>query len=193
MANTSATGGYLTPTTPPPDDDIDLDVIFQGAVAGITGLAGDMVRPRWQPTEPKIPVNGTNWCGVGVMVTNPDDFPYLEHFASGKDTLKRHEEIEVMASFYGTNSARYAKILRDGLFIAQNIEQLKKKNINFVDAGDVRQFHELINNKWQKRNDITLKFRRQIVRDYDILNIEAANIHLIDDTGHVDETIQVTP
>lgn len=192
MANTSATGGYLTPTTPAPDDDIDLDVIFQGAVAGITGLQGQYVRPRWQPTEPKIPPNGTDWCGVGVMVSYQDDFPYLQHDPIGKDTLKRHEEIEVMASFYGTNSAQYAKILRDGLFIPQNIEALKKKNINFVDAGDVRQFHELINNKWQKRNDITLRFRRQIVRDYEILNIEAANIHLIDDTGHVDEIIHVT-
>lgn len=192
MPNTSATGGYLTPTTAPPDDDLDLDVIFQGAVSGITGLQGSMVRPRWQPTEPKIPPIGTNWCGVGVTVTSPDDFPSVEHQAAGQDILKRHEEIEVMASFYGVNSARNAKILRDGLFILQNIEQLKKKNIEFIDAGDIRAFPELINEKWQKRNDITLRFRRQIVRDYAILNIDAANIHLIDDTGRVDETIEVT-
>ena len=47
---TSATGGYLV-ATPPVSGGLDLDVIWQGFVAGVTGLDGAMVRPAWQPVS----------------------------------------------------------------------------------------------------------------------------------------------
>ena len=51
MSNTSATGGYLAGQLAPLADD-ELDDAIQAAVASISGLPGDLVRPRWQPAGP---------------------------------------------------------------------------------------------------------------------------------------------
>ncbi|MFT2520511.1 hypothetical protein ACMWQB_30330, partial [Escherichia coli] len=64
--NTSATGGYLVPAVAsPPLDDDDLDNLLHDMIAGISGLPRAMVRPRWQPTVPKQPEPGVNWCAFG--------------------------------------------------------------------------------------------------------------------------------
>ena len=56
MTNTSATGGFLSPlSTPAPLEDQALADFFQQYVAGITGIAGNLVRPRWQAEPPNIP------------------------------------------------------------------------------------------------------------------------------------------
>lgn len=177
MANDSSTGGYLQPavTSPPLEDDA-LTAIFQQMIVGITGLPGNMVRPRWQPTVPKQPEPNVNWCALGIAVQNSDDGPAIIHNPSGNgsDTYIRHQEINVLASFYGPSGKQYAQMLEDGLGIPQNLEQLKANDVSSVDEGEIRAVPELVNEQWIRRYDLQLNFRRKITRTYAVLNILTA-------------------
>lgn len=195
MANTSSTGGVLLPAdTPAPAQDAELDGILQKLVTSITGLPGNLVRPRWQPVAPKQPEPSVDWCAIGVTSQSGDGAPAIKHNpgGGGSSTLTTHEEIEVLASFYGPTSQRYAGMLRDGLGLPQNIEQLTVHAIAFVEAGRIVNAPALINQQWVRRRDLAVRLRRKVTRVYPIRNIELADIHLFDDT-HIDELIQVPP
>lgn len=169
----SSTGGYLSPAvaSPPLEDDA-LTAIFQQMIVGITGLPGNMVRPRWQPNPPKQPEPTVNWCALGIAVQTLDDGPAIVHngAGNGSDTYIRHEQIDVLASFYGPNGMQNAQLLSDGLAIPQNLEQLKAQDMNSVDTGQIRTAPDLINEQWVRRYDIELTFRRKITRSYNVLN-----------------------
>lgn len=177
MANDSSTGGYLSPAvaTPPLEDDA-LTAIFQQMIVGITALPGNMVRPRWQPNPPKQPEPAINWCALGVAVQTPDDGPAIVHngTGNGSDTYIRHQEIAVLASFYGPNGKQNAQLLVDGLGIPQNLEQLKAQDMSSVDEGEIRTAPDLVNEQWVRRYDVNLTFRRKITRSYSVLNILTA-------------------
>jgi len=184
MGNTSATGGYLGPAVvSPPLEDSDLDAVFQGLVAGITGLDGSLVRPRWQPTSPKQPEPSINWCAIGVTVINPDAGAYIEHSPTGdgSDNMQRHEDIDLACTFYGPLGATFAAMLRDGLSIPQNLDFLRLQGMGYIECGLARAFPELFNQQWIKRFDITARFRRQVKRTYGVLNILSADPILISD------------
>jgi hypothetical protein len=177
MANDSSTGGYLSPAVAsPPHEDDALTAIFQQMIVGITGLPGSMVRPRWQPTVPKQPEPTVNWCALGITVQALDDGPTIIHngAGNGSDTYIRHEQIDVLASFYGPNAMQYAQQLADGLAIPQNLEQLKAQDMNSVDTGEIRAAPDLVNEQWIRRYDMQLTFRRKITRSYAVLNILSA-------------------
>ena len=177
MANSSATGGYLTPATlSPPLADLDLDAEFQKLVVGVTGLAGQYVRPRWQPVAPKQPEPTVNWCAISVTRITPDAGPVFLHdpTGNGSDHLIRHEDISVLATFYGPQSQRYALALRDGCMLPQNNEGLNLVGISFVNSDTILPVPELVNQQWIRRYDIRLNFRRVVNRDYAILNILSA-------------------
>lgn len=195
MANTSATGGYLAPSNPSPPEDDSLDDIFQAAIVGTTGMDGAYVRPRWQPNTPKQPDPSVDWCAFGVNRRAVQDFPSIQHFGTGqgRDELSRHEDIELLATFYGPNAQKFAMLLRDGLYVPQNIEILKSQGVSFVDCGDLTTIPEIFNLNWIKRFDLKATFRRKVTRVYPVLNIAAADVHLFDDSGRVDETIAVPP
>lgn len=169
----SSTGGYLSPAvaSPPLEDDA-LTAIFQQMIVGITGLPGNMVRPRWQPNPPKQPEPTVNWCALGIAVQTLDDGPAIVHngAGNGSDTYIRHEQIDVLASFYGPSGMQNAQLLSDGLAIPQNLEQLKAQDMNSVDTGQIRTAPDLINEQWVRRYDIELTFRRKITRTYAALN-----------------------
>ncbi len=182
--NTSATGGYLAPVAAsPPLEDGDLDAQFQQAVVGITGLPGALVRPRWQATNPKQPEPSTNWCSIGVMDITPDAGPYIQHKGAGQgqDDFTRHEQIELVATFYGPQAQRYAAMLRDGFGMPQNIESLNAVGISFVECQAFRPVPELVNQQWIRRYDMALTFRRQVRRVYGVLNVLSADPVLISD------------
>lgn len=174
----SSTGGYLSPAvaSPPLEDDA-LTAIFQQMIVGITGLPGNMVRPRWQPNPPKQPEPTVNWCALGIAVQTLDDGPAIVHngAGNGSDTYIRHEQIDVLASFYGPNGMQNAQLLSDGLAIPQNLEQLKAQDMNSVDTGQIRTAPDLINEQWVRRYDIELTFRRKITRSYAVLNVLSAS------------------
>jgi len=194
MPNTSASGGYLTPSSSVVDDD-DLIDIFTEAVAGITALPGQMVRPKWQPKEPKRPDSSVNWCAVGITTTQSDAGPVIQHVPTGgdenlgQDLYTRHQNIEVLATFYGPGAKGNAQLLSDGLSIPQNIETLQLNSISFVSAGTIIAVPESINMQWLKRYDLLLYFRRRIDRAYDIQNVKSANVQLDTSEGYSAEII----
>lgn len=184
MANTSATGGYLAPTAPVPPDDEDLDNLLQELVAGVTGLPGEMVRPRRQPTVPKQPEPTENWCAMGVSVQTNDSGPAIRHdpAGDGSDTYTRHQQIDLMCSFYGPSAKGYAQRLADSISIPQNGEQLALNGMKFVSASDIQPAPALINQQWNRRYDLTLVLRRKITRTYPVLNLLSAEVQSTTDS-----------
>jgi hypothetical protein len=131
----SSTGGYLAPTSGPIEDDALLDLI-QGAIVGITGITGQLVRPRWQLEPPDAPDVGTNWCAFGIVDRDQDTFGVEQwNPEAGNETVIRHETINILASFYGPGCDGLAMQLRDGLILAQNREALGGQGLEFISCG----------------------------------------------------------
>lgn len=176
MANDSSTGGYLAPSSPAPDEDNALEDIIQSMVAGISGIAGTLVRPRWQQNPPKQPSDGTNWCAIGITRTYGETYAAIVHSGtgSGEDTLQRHYSIDALASFYGPSGQLYAGVFRDGLLIPQNREAMGAHGLAFVEAREVIAAPELTNTRWIRRFDVPFTLRRQVNRTYPVLNLLSA-------------------
>lgn len=178
MANDSTATGYLVPTAQsPPLEDAALDAVFQQMIVGLTGLPGNMVRPRWQPTVPKQPEPNVNWCAIGVTNSEADPNPAMIHnpAGDGSDTLQRNEILTVLASFYGPNASANAAQARDGIFVSQNNAMLGTYSMGLVSAGPKRPAPELVNQQWIRRYDFEIKVRREIIRTYNVLNILSAD------------------
>ncbi len=194
MANDSSTGGILLPAPPPPLDDATLDAVFQGLVTSITGLAGNLVVPRWQPIVPKQPAASVNWCAIGVMSATVDDSPSLTYDPINNCVIYlRSESIEVDATFYGPNSKQYAAQFRDGLAVNQNMDGLLAYSMRFTRVGTIRSAPEFDNQTWVKRQDIEATFARRVSRTYPILSYLSADVQLIDDSGAINVTFIVPP
>lgn len=181
MPNTSATGGYLTPLLAAPAYDLPLDVQVQGMVSGITGLAGPLVRPRWQPRPPAQPPRDTNWCAVGISEIGAAYGHHQRHVSTGDgyDESEAYEDLELLASFYGPGSSGLATLLRDGLWIAQNREAMQAVGLRLSDVGrSITLLGELVNQEYVRRADVTVSLRRVVTRRYPILNLLQAQIAL---------------
>ncbi|MBB3004363.1 hypothetical protein FHX57_006745 [Paraburkholderia tropica] len=185
--------GYLQPVGSAPIEDSALDSIFQQMIVGITGLPGNMVRPRWQPTVPKQPEPSTNWCAIGVTGIEHDANSYEHHdpTGSGTDTLIRHEIITVLASFYGPNALSNAAQARDGMYVQQNNATLDQYEMGMVEVGSIVTAPELVNQQWIRRFDLSLRIRRRVVRTYQILTVLSAQATLKAETETTTLTEQI--
>lgn len=175
--NNSATGGYLSPLDiPEPEEDTALEDVLQRWLVGITRLAGERIRPRWQPNPPRQPEPEVNWCALGVTDTKTEFSPAIIHDGrgDGEDTMKQHEELIVLCSFYGPGAGRLAALFRDGARLPQNNEMLRQANMALVECGDIKAAPDLLNQQWVRRYDITATVRRQVIRTYQILNLLSA-------------------
>jgi len=185
----SATGGYLAPTTAPVDDDV-LALFMQTVIVGITGLAGNLVRREWQVEAPVQPAITVNWCAFGITTTDVDDYPYMrQNYTAGEPPVENadlitHESFDMACIFYGPQAQGYAKRLRDGLTVAQNREAMAAVGIAYTGPQQLIHTPELINDRWWNRCDITLTFNREISRRYDILSFLEAYGSI--DTGTID-------
>jgi len=179
MANDSSTGGFISPagSSAPLQDDALADFL-QELVVGITGLPADLVRPRWQSTVPKQPEATVDWCAIGVTSIEGDDYPAEVHDGTddGSSRFEKHETLNLLASFYGPHAQGNAGMLRDGLYIAQNREAMAAQNMNLTDAAGITAAPDLINQRWVRRYDLPIRFRRKVERVYPILNILSASI-----------------
>jgi len=160
----------------PPLEDSDLDSIFQVLIVGLTGLPGNMVRPRWQPSPPKQPEATANWCALGVTVIDIDSNPAVVHnpAGNGSDTQYQHEKIEILCSFYGPLGQRYAAMFRDGLKVSQTAEYFRSNLMGIVGMDRIISAPELFNQTWFRRYDMKFSVNRQVVRTYAVLNIVSA-------------------
>lgn len=187
MPNTSATGGYLAPSSAAPSEDIAFERFMQAVIVGVTGLVAANVRPRWAETPLAIPERGIDWSAFGVTGTEADDYPVVLHQSAGNgtDEMQRHETIELMVSFYGPNSQRSATLFRDGLYIPQNREELWRAQVAVLDFGRLVSVPDLMNNQWRRRIDAPLRLRRCITRVYPVLNLLSAQGSFRTDLGDV--------
>ena len=184
----SSTGGYLTPSaTPAPLQGDSLNTFVQPIIVGITGLPGAMVRPAFQVEPPDAPDGGTAWAAFRYTRRKSDTYPYVGHNADGSDTLRRHEEIDILVSFYDLGSSgladQYAAMLRDGLSIPQNLEALKQNGMGFVSCGDLTTVPVILKQRWLYRVDLPFTIRREIVRVYSVLNLLTATATVTTDSG----------
>lgn len=179
MPNTSATGGVLVPDPagPEPLEGQALNRFLQQWISGVCTLDGTLVRPRYQAEPPDIPDAAVAWAAVGYGERRADMFPAIVH-RDGYDQLQRHQEMDVLCSFYdlGTNGLAdfYAGLLRDGLSIPQNLELLTLNGFALVSADDTETVPSLLKSRWLYRVDITLTLRREILRNYPVLNLSEA-------------------
>ena len=174
--NTSATGGYLAPTTATPED-AALAAVVQALVAGVTGLDPDTgVVIRWQPVPAQQPPRSTNWASVGITHREPDANPAVLHSSAGdgSSTLYRHERLSILCSFYGPGGCGNAAALRDGLYIAQNRDALAANNMGLIHAGEIVTLPDLVNGQTLGRWDISITLRREIIRTYAVENLLSA-------------------
>lgn len=177
----SSTGGYLAPTGPAPVSDLALDILIQGFVAGVTGLPGDLVRPRWQDgsledgaATPRVPNQGITWCAVGVMLTSSDDTPALIHDGAGDGStlLRRFDSLEVLASFYGPNGDAYARLTRDAFYVGQNREAMYAKGLTFISSDPIRRLPEITATNTRRRSDLAFRLVQRVERTYPIRNVQ---------------------
>jgi hypothetical protein len=173
----SSSGGSLLPTSSPaPLEGQALLNFLQEWLVSLTGLPGQMVRPRWQPEPPNIPPEGTDWIAFGITGRPSDTFAAELHETGAPDynQIRRHEVLEIMASIYGPNADSYAQVLREGMALAQNREILSLNSMGLVGSGSVQTVPELVKDKWYYRVDMPFSIRRQIVRNFQVLSLASA-------------------
>jgi hypothetical protein len=145
---------------------------------------GTMVRPRWQPEPPNLPDYGTDWCATGIVRRRPlGAYPAAIRYPAGAgyDEMQRHEEFDLLCSFYGPGADQYAANLHDGLGVWQNYAPLRLAGMAYVECREAIRLPELIKERWVDRVDKTVVVRRIIRRAYPILNLLSAEAWIITD------------
>jgi hypothetical protein len=181
MPNTSASGGFLAPSLSlaPLQDAALLDFI-QAWIVGLTGLLPQNIRPRWQPEPPNIPADTVDWAAFGIKKRIKDTYGAELHVpaALGYNEIRRHEELDILVSFYGPNADESCDLFSEGMQVAQNREILTLNNMGLISSGDAIVVPELLKEKWLRRVDLPFSLKRQIVRQYGVQNILTADIEL---------------
>lgn len=187
MSDTTAPG-FLLPSGPGEDDDDALNGTLQVWVRGITGLPGNLVRPRWQAQPPPQPDQNVDWASVGFTTERSDTNAWFGHDPTGDggvgfSRMQRQQELEATVTFYGPNANRYADLMLDGALIGQNGDVLTAKDIMLAGAGTVRTMPELLGQIWVRRADASFTMRRQLDRVYPIRTIvEVQKATIVDPT-----------
>lgn len=174
LGNDSSTGGFLSPLTSPIMGQ-ELNRLLQQLIVGITGLPGQLVRPRWQTEPANVPDSGTAWAAVGIQRRETSGFAW-EGFSRGENpvySLSRHEEFRLLCSFYDNGLCQQADglaaSLRDGLQLAQNRETLAPAGLGYINSGDLTPLPSLLKTRWLYRVDLPLNFRRTLTWTYPVL------------------------
>lgn len=198
---------YLTPTdSPGPLYGSDLEDFMHDVIAGITGLGNTLVTASWQPEPDNIPPAGTVWCAFGFQPEfEHSQFPVVLHDGNGNsgagvDTIQQHETFTMLTSFYdlgaGADAQKYCALLRDGLFIAQNREEMLSAGIVLISISPMRPAPVLVKERWLYRIDLAVTLRRQIDRTYGVPNVASAQGTIYGEVANdsvIDEPINVEP
>lgn len=182
MATNSSTAGFLAPSSniAQPLYGDALDDVFHDTLQGITGIPGELVRPRFQPEPPNQPDFTTDWIAFGIVTTKGDVFSYQTHDPTGAgfNVQEYDEQLTVLHSFYGPNGQSVAGLYNAGIQVEQNRDVLTAAGIKLVECQEVTQLPALLKEKWVKRWDCRTVFRRRVSRSYPILTIESSVVHL---------------
>lgn len=181
MSNSSATGGYLSPTTTPLPGGLSFEDFFHDVIVGITGFDKTLVRPKWQTNPPKQPDISIDWISFALQNLDSDQFAYISMDNLGNSTLKRHERLEIQCSFYGPNGYENMTAFHDGFQLQQNNDALRAAGMGFIEARRGVRGPDLVNERWVQRWETSVILARQVLRSYPILSLVSANgtIHTV--------------
>jgi hypothetical protein len=180
MSGSSTVAGPLLPLPPNPPGGAGLDAFMQIFVSQVTGIAGNLVFPRWQPGgNPPQPPASTNWCAMGTTAEHrigyaEQTFDPTADGDTGQLTLQRFVNTEFTASFYGPNCMENATVFADAFHLSQNRALLLPYAIGYTTSGDAVRVPEFVNEQWVDRADVTITLARTVSRQYDIKGIIAA-------------------
>jgi len=176
VPNTSATGGFLLPTSPDPVGDLDLDRKLNDLISGAAGLPGDLMRPRYQREPPPRPPPDTDWGSFGVIELDRVGPNYIQHVpdGNGRDVMKCEWDLRIFVSFYGPNCGRIAQRFLDGLEETQNHESAVANGLHLREMRTIAILGEQVNMSWYRRAELEILIRHKFSRDYDVLNILSA-------------------
>lgn len=196
MSNTSATGGYLQPAAQPLyPGNLSFKDFLQTVFKGISGLPGDLVRPKWQPNPPKQPDLSVNWLAFALVDDTADANAYVALDQDGNNNTQRHEDIEVQCSFYGPDAFDIGTTTRDGFQIQPNLDALTLAKMGFVSATKLTRVPDLVNERWIERYEMSVFLRRQVIRVYPILSFLSVSgtIHSVVSGNTKDIAFQTQP
>lgn len=184
MSNTSATGGYLVPSSSQGlPGSLTLEQFIQTVIVGVSAYPGTLVRPKWQVAPPKQPDIGTDWIAFAYALFNTDQNAWVGMDADENTLLKRQEDIEVQISFYGPNAQENISLFHDGFQIQQNLEALMLADMGYRGITPAMRGPDLVNERWIERFEMSLMLTRQVLRTYPILSFVSAGgiIHTVVD------------
>ena len=183
MTNTSASGGYLAPSTTSAAQGVSLEDFLQAVFVGLSGLPGGLVRPRWQPKPPPQPSRDTTWISLGITRRRSLGYVDEAHDSSGdgQQTAEHHQQLEILVSAYGPDGAAVSDMIETSIQIRQNRDALYSAQVGFVEATDLLTTSDLLNQEWVPRHDRTFILSRAVRRTYPILNILSAQGQFVSD------------
>jgi hypothetical protein len=182
--NTSATGGYLLPThSSPYPGGLTFKQFLQSMFVGLSGLPCDLVRGKWQPNPPKDPDIYVNWLALGLGDNAPDANAYVGVNSEGGNVFYRHEELEILCTFWGPEADEISSITRDGFQISQNRDALNSANMGFKGTSPAHRVPDLVNERWVDRYEMSVFLRRERIRAYPILTFVSASGNIENDQG----------
>lgn len=174
--NTSASGGYLLPTTTAPfPGGVTFVQFIQMLLVGVSNIDGTLVRPKWQSNPPKKPDINVNWFAFGFTGFNPDTNPYEGLDSDGNFDFRRNTEFEIQVSVYGPDSMDLVQFIQDGLQISQNSEALLAASMGLINTSPGIHAPELVNERYFDRWDFSIFMRRQNQRTYPVLPFISAS------------------
>lgn len=179
MATDSSASGFLAPSSQDVYDNA-LDDLLQAAIVGITGITGSLVRPRWQPEPPTQPDFAVDWCAFGIVDLDPDTFSFERHdpTGNGSTAVEEDEILTVLHSFYGPHASQLCERFRKGISITQNRDTLYSSGILLTEVQGAIVIPALLKEKWVKRVDVRVIYRRRTSTSYAILNVQSGQLGL---------------
>ena len=168
--NDPTEGGVYQTNAVNASEDRDLDLIFGDWVSQVTGIPRNLCRRRWQESAPTQPPRDTDWCAVGVTQLDPDQ-NMQAGYVDDDYTVRMHETISVLFSFYGLNATQNAMTMRVGLTVSGARDYLTNNGIVFLRSSPPVRVPAIINQLTLMRTDINVQFRRQEKRVFPIKSV----------------------
>jgi hypothetical protein len=183
-----------TPQFPVVSGSLTLTEFLQTMLAGVSGLPGQLIRPKWQINPPKQPDVEVNWLAMALINAPADANAYVGFLPDGHggqvNVTQRMEQLELLCGFYGPNGYDYMGLTRDGFQIQANRDALTLAGMGYVGENTGHRVPDLVNERWVDRWEISFFINRQILRSYPILSFlsVSGSITAVLDSGTVKTT-----